>query len=174
MIQPVPKKVYIYVMVMLSFLCQEAYAVSSLRIDSLMNKLDSVVADRENFSRLRESHIATLKRDLKAATDDSVRYELLGNLFDTYKPYNTDSAYYYSLQRENVARKIGNPVFVANARMNQANVLSAVGMYHEAMSIVNSIDAAILPDYLLPHYFYTRRTLAGNLGDFAAFSTIRA
>lgn len=103
MIQPVPKKVYIYVMVMLSFLCQEAYAVSSLRIDSLMNKLDSVVADRENFSRLRESHIATLKRDLKAATDDSVRYELLGNLFDTYKPYNTDSAYYYSLQRENVA-----------------------------------------------------------------------
>ena len=62
MIQPVPKKVYIYVMVMLSFLCQEAYAVSSLRIDSLMNKLDSVVADRENFSRLRESHIATLKR----------------------------------------------------------------------------------------------------------------
>lgn len=174
MIQPVPKKVYIYVMVMLSFLCQEAYAVSSLRIDSLMNKLDSVVADRENFSRLRESHIATLKRDLKAATDDSVRYELLGNLFDTYKPYNTYSAYYYSLQRENVARKIGNPVFVANARMNQANVLSAVGMYHGAMSIVNSIDAAILPDYLLPHYFYTRRTLAGNLGDFAAFSTIRA
>ncbi len=30
MIQPVPKKVYIYVMVMLSFLCQEAYAVSSI------------------------------------------------------------------------------------------------------------------------------------------------
>ena len=58
--------------------------------------------------------------------------------------------------------------------MNQANVLNAVGMYQEASSLINAISSKELPDYLLPYYFYIKRTLAGNLAEFSAFSPLRA
>lgn len=139
-----------------------------------MNQLDSVIANREIYIQEREAKIRNLKSELAAAASDSLRYEILGNLLDKYKPFNTDSAFYYSLQRERIAKKIGNPVYIANARMNQANVLNAVGMYQEASSLINAISSKELPDYLLPYYFYIKRTLAGNLAEFSAFSPLRA
>ena len=105
-----------------------------------MNQLDSVIANREIYIQEREAKIRNLKSELAAAASDSLRYEILGNLLDKYKPFNTDSAFYYSLQRERIAKKIGNPVYIANARMNQANVLNAVGMYQEASSLINAIS----------------------------------
>ncbi len=105
---------------------------------------------------------------------DEERYAIIGELFEAYKPFNTDSAYFYSLQREEVARRLEDPVRIMDARMNRATALQAVGMYHEVATIMEEIDPSQLPDYLLPYYFYIMRTLKGNMADFSAFSPIRA
>lgn len=143
-------------------------------IDSLMSQLDSVISNREQYGKEREGKIATLKMEYAATGTDSLRYEILGRLFDTYNPYNTDSAYYYGLQREIVARRIGDPAYVSNALMNQASALIAVGMYYEASKITDSISVGDLPDYLVPYYYHIRRTLSGLLAEYSAFSTLRA
>lgn len=142
--------------------------------DSLMSLLEEVISHREEYVGERERHITDLKQRLASTTDNDQKYSLIGELFDTYKPFNTDSAYYYSLQREEIARQIGDPVRILDARMNRAGALQAVGMYHEVAVIMEDIHPSQLPDYLLPHYFYIMRTLKGNMADFSAFSPIRA
>lgn len=138
-------------------------------IDSLMNQLDTVIANREIYIAAREEKIEAFKRQLATTSDDSLRYETIGRLVELYNPFNTDSAYRYSKLREEVAREIGNPIYITTARMNQASVLNVVGMYEEAVEIMRDITAGTLPDYLKPFYFHIRRTLHGHLADYSAF-----
>ena len=151
-----------------------AAKVSSQETDSLMRTLEETLLQRETFVHQREEMITDLKTRLKNADNDEERYSLIGNLFDTYKPFNTDSAYYYSLQRERVARNLGDSIKVLDSRMNRASALIAVGMYHEVWDVMRNINPEILPDYMLPYYYYIMRTLKGNMADFSVFSPIRA
>ena len=151
-----------------------AAKVSSQETDSLMRTLEETLLQRETFVHQREEMITDLKTRLKNADNDEERYSLIGNLFDTYKPFNTDSAYYYSLQRERVARNLGDSIKVLDSRMNRASALIAVGMYHEVWDVMRNINPGSLPDYMLPYYYYIMRTLKGNMADFSVFSPIRA
>ena len=151
-----------------------AAKVSSQETDSLMRTLEETLLQRETFVHQREEIITDLKIRLKNADNDEERYSLIGNLFDTYKPFNTDSAYYYSLQRERVARNLGDSIKVLDSRMNRASALIAVGMYHEVWDVMRNINPGSLPDYMLPYYYYIMRTLKGNMADFSVFSPIRA
>lgn len=151
-----------------------AAKVSSQETDSLMRTLEETLLQRETFVHQREEMITDLKTRLKNADNDEERYSLIGNLFDTYKPFNTDSAYYYSLQRERVARNLGDSIKVLDSRMNRASALIAVGMYHEVWDVMRNINPESLPDYMLPYYYYIMRTLKGNMADFSVFSPIRA
>lgn len=150
-------------------------SVTAGTIDSLMNVLEDVIAHRDEYIHKREKRIADLKARLKVASADSVqRYDLLGELFDNYIPYNTDSAYYYSLQREALARDMGDKNRVLTARLNQASALQAVGMYDEVSAIMENIPSGNVPDYLRGYYYHIWRTLRGNMADFSAFSPLRA
>lgn len=160
--------------VLLLFLMPVALIASKQETDSLMSLLEEVISHRKEFVGIREQHLTDLKQRLATTTDNDQKYSLIGELFDSYKPFNTDSAYYYSLQREEVARQLGDPVRILDARMNRAGALQAVGMYHEVAMIMADIHPSQLPQYLLPHYYYIMRTLKGNMADFSAFSPIRA
>lgn len=143
-------------------------------VQSLMDQLDSVIAVREDYVAERQKTIIDYKHQLSAAITDSARYYVLGRLFDTYSPFNTDSAYYYSRQKEKVARRMGRNDYILDSRLNQAAVLTSVGMYHEATQIINVISGSELPGYLRPYYYHIKRTIAGFLADYAAFPPLRA
>ncbi len=143
------------------------------RIDSLMAQLDTVVANRSHYFEIKENRLSGLKRDYFSARNDISRFDILGTLIDEYIPYNTDSALVYSLERESVARRIGDPVRICTARMNRAVALSAIGMYSEVIEIMEGVSKEELPDYLVPFYYYVMRTLYGRLSDYSAFEPER-
>ena len=151
-----------------------AAKVSPQVTDSLMQALEEALLQRETFVHGREEIITDLKTRLQRAGNDEERFSLVGNLFDTYNPFNTDSAYYYSLQRERIARSLGDSVKVIEARMNRASSLLAVGMYHEVWGVMKNINPDRIPDYMHPYYYHIMRTLKGNMADFSVFSPIRA
>lgn len=167
--------IFRYVLTIMFLFCAgQVSAIASDDINSLLSRLDSVIDRRDIFIKEREKLITDYKTQLTSAVSDSARYHILGRLFDTYNPFNTDSAYYYSKQKEEVAKKMGNADYILDSRLNQANALTAVGMYHEASQILNDINSHELPDYLLPYYYHIKRTLSGLLADYSAFSTLRA
>ncbi len=83
--------------------------------------------------------------------------------------FNSDSAYNVSLRQETLAKRIGDPVLVTNARMNRANILCTTGMYSETLAFMDTMRLCMLPEYLHPYYYHIKRTLYGLLADHAAF-----
>ncbi|MCM1066682.1 MAG: DUF6377 domain-containing protein [Muribaculaceae bacterium] len=137
--------------------------------DSLLAQLDSVIEHRGVYLDRKEKRIGELRAELLGADSERGRFEAYGHLYGEYLPFNTDSAYRMSVEQEAIARKIGDKDLIANAILNKANILSAVGMYHETLSLIDTISSAALPDYLRPYYYHTKRTVYGNLADYAAF-----
>lgn len=147
------------------FLC----AYGEFTADSLMKRLDAVIADRPLYLARKEKRLAELTEQFDKTSEPRERFDALIHLYDEYHSFNADSAYSISLRQETLARTIGDPVLIAHALMNRANIMSATGMYHETLEIIDSIPFESLPDYLHPYYYHIKRTVYGRLADFAAF-----
>lgn len=139
------------------------------RTDSLLNQLDEAISKRDIYLKEKTDRLTQLHHRLDKITDAREKFNILGELFGEYHPFNADSAYLFSLRLENVANLIGEEALIMSARMNRANILSATGMYHETLLLMDSIQSENIPDYLRPYYFHTLRTVYGRLADYAAF-----
>ncbi len=142
-------------------------------IDSLVRVLDSVLDRRPEIIAAKEAELDSLRHDYAAAKTDDERFEAAGQLFDSFKSFSTDSAYRYTIERERIARRTGNPHFIANALMNRADILCSNGMYKETLDIMNGIRRSDLPDYLHPYYFHILHTTYTRLADYASFGNDR-
>lgn len=137
------------------------------KIDSLMTELHTTIQNREIYLSQKENRLKELRQNLFSAHDDEARFMAMSDLLDEFRPYNTDSAFAYCKQREIISHKIGNAEFITNAQLNTANVLGSIGMYKEALDIVDSIQHNNVPEYLLPYYYYIKKTMADYLTDFS-------
>lgn len=163
----IPKETLPYWIILLLLTVTNACTSTHEETDSLMSDLHNTIRDREVYLSQKENRLNELRDALYSASDDTTRFISLGNLLDEFRPYNTDSAFAYCRQREILALKTGNPEFITNSRLNTANVLGSIGMYKEALEIVDSIPCNHVPDYLLPYYYYIKRTVASYLVDFS-------
>lgn len=157
-------KIYIF---LLLYLLLGGSVSARERIDSLMTELHRTIQNREIYESQKENRLKALRLNLYSAHDDNARFGAMGELLDEFRPYNTDSAFAYCKLRENLALKTGNPEFITNAQLNTANVLGSIGMYKEALDIVDSIPCNTVPEYLLPYYYYIKRTVASYLLDYS-------
>lgn len=167
------KRAVLIILLLLALSPVEAVGKADAATDSLMHQLDRVIALRPEYQRKKELRLRELQNTIDTCTDLRKKFDLLGELYTEYHPYNTDSAYSTTMRLEALARKIGDPVLISNAMMNRANILCATGMYHETLGIIDSIKLDGLPDYLQPYYYHTKRTVYGLLADYAAFEKER-
>ena len=140
---------------------------SNTKIDSLMTELHKTIQNREIYVSQKENRLKELRQALHIARDEDARFFAMGDLFDEFRPYNADSAFAYCKQREIIALKSGNKEYITNSQLNKANVFGNIGMYKEALDIVDSIPYNTVPEYLLPYYFYIKRTVASYLVDYS-------
>lgn len=160
--------------IMACLLAAHASAASSAHtIDSLMNQLDKVLSERQKYIDRKEARLAQMRHNADSISDARARFDAVGALMDEYLPFNTDSAFTLSLERERIATALGDSILAMNARMNQANILNATAMYKECADIMKSIRFERLPAYLRPFYFHIKRTVYGRLADYAAFEPER-
>ncbi len=158
----------IWMLIGLLCICWQT-ALGMTATDSLMKQLDDVIANREVYLRQKEARLSELHSQLLSKDNDRERFDILNHLNDEYHPFNTDSAYNISIRQEAIARRMGDNSLLLNARMNRANILSATGMYHECLVLMDSVQFESLPDYLRPYYYHIKRTIYGRMADYAAF-----
>lgn len=132
-----------------------------------MTELHKTIQNREIYVSQKENRLKELRQALHIARDEDARFFAMGDLFDEFRPYNADSAFAYCKQREIIALKSGNKEYITNSQLNKANVFGNIGMYKEALDIVDSIPYNTVPEYLLPYYFYIKRTVASYLVDYS-------
>ncbi len=142
-------------------------AESTLRIKSLLDELDKAIERREEYLEIKERQIQNLAFQLENCESDEMRFDILGRLVTEYNTYNSDMAFSYAHEREELARKMGDQTRIDHARMDMANILCFTGMYMESIEILQEINLHSLPKGLHPYYYHLNRNLYGYMTDYA-------
>lgn len=132
---------------------KEAVAdVMGLSVDKLITRLDSVVANHEQYRRKREEHIMTLKSALAVATRWSERYRLMNRLREEYEQYNNDSAIVWMQRCLKASEAIGDRRCIAESRCRLAYQYQRAGFNAECIFQLDSVEAAPHDDVLADYY----------------------
>lgn len=136
-------------------------------VASLLRELDQAIEHRPIYRDQKEQQLSDMRRQLGRAVSDEKRFELLGNLIDEVRSFNTDSALCLAQERERLAIRLQRQEWIDNAHMNMAELMGITGMYKEAIDLMQEIPLARLPDYLHAYYYHIYRTNYGLMADYA-------
>lgn len=118
-----------------------------------LKRLDAAIADRSTIDALKATQISRLKQQLQDSKAVEQRYALSVKLFDAYKVYVCDSALKYGSLSLGFASKLGDSHSVADAKVGIANVLTATGMYPEAITTLSEVSPQQVAKESLPQYY---------------------
>ena len=117
-------------------------------------ELDGSLADEANISQSHKADLADLKIQFRHTRDLRDRYRLCDRIFDGYLKYDVDSALLYAHLKEDIAAESGDPEFLLDAALDQAQRLLISGMYHAALEAVDAADTSAVrsPGRLATYY----------------------
>jgi hypothetical protein len=114
-----------YLSFFLLFTTYSAFAQTNAT-DSLLNKLNMVLVDKDVFVKQKQARIDNAKKQLSRIDDPKEKYIIYQQLYDEYKAFSYDSAYNYSKKLQLTAN---NPERLAFARMELSFTLISSGMF---------------------------------------------
>lgn len=139
---------------------------SNGNIELLISELDSVVENHQFYSDQKEEKLSSLKELLKYSDSLDQQFTVSGKLYDEYSAYKSDSALVYARKKLQLAEKLNNQEFITDARLNLASIMGTMGMYKEAVDLLETVDIQKYPD-LKAYYFHINRTVYGFMADYA-------
>ena len=125
-----------------------------------------MVENRRIYDNRKEQKIERLKESISLAGNDSVRYEIYNKLFREYFNYQTDSALHYVSLKENLA-KAKHWDYEDELRMNRSELFSTMGMYKEAIDMLEKIDSKKLSTSQLRYYYSMWNSLYGLIAGYS-------
>ena len=114
--------------------------------DSLLNKLNATLADKDVYVKQKQSRIEALTRQVPKTTDLNKKYALYQKLFEEYKAFSYDSAYTYAKKLQVTATQLSNPVKQALSKMELGFTLLSSGMFKETLETLSRVDVKLLAD----------------------------
>lgn len=137
------------------------------------NTLDDAIAHSHEYLEQRERTIGKLTEVYRHATSPSTRYELAYQLYEAYKPYCSDSAFYYIEQCIRYSDDAGKDSQAAFCRAKMAHLCSTVGMYTEAIDILKEVDPEKVDRSAQGAYYVSANHLYNNLGYHTSVESLR-
>lgn len=136
-------------------------------VDSLLQQLDQAIQNRPMYIEQKERKLNSLRDLLRQHISDDDRFALLGEFLEEYRSYNTDSSFYVSRERYQIALQTKNQIHQALALMNTAEIMGTTGMYKEAIDLMQKVHVDYISDELRPYYYHIYRTVYGLMADYA-------
>jgi cell division protein FtsB len=135
-------------------------------IDSLLNVLDEIVLNHQQYSNKKEEELHKLKELLTITRSGQQQFIVCGQLFDEYFYYQKDSALVYAKKRLSLAKQLNNDNLLVLAEINLASTNGSIGMYKEAFDVLDSIDIAKYPQHKA-YYNYECSVIYGYMSYYA-------
>lgn len=120
--------------------------------NTLLLRLDSVIAERHNISAAKEEKLDYMRKGLALITTDEARLKLYDKLYQEYLTYRYDSAMAYVMKGYELAEKTGNRYYINKYMINSTLINARGGFYSEAEDIMNKIQAEELDSLLRYEY----------------------
>ncbi|MBN2486718.1 MAG: hypothetical protein JXB34_12160 [Bacteroidales bacterium] len=133
--------------------------------EPLLNKLDKTIQTCHIYSAAKEKELQGIKDQLNICISDSLRYDIYNSLFNEYISYQSDSALRYAEEGLRVAEKLKDGLKITNSRLNLSQILAILGLYKEALEVVQEIDRGSIND-LKERYFMVYRTIYRYMADY--------
>ena len=135
-------------------------------VRAILDELDAAIARKHEYHAVKDARIADLRRRLALAADSLQQYALCKELSDEYQHYQADSAVYYLNRRAALLPLEGHPELADEVAINRAAVLGVMGLYADALHLLQRVDAARLDNDLRMTYYHACRTCYGWLADY--------
>lgn len=141
--------------------------------EALLRQLDKMIENREVYRKKIACQIQSLNSRIECEAYDSVRFMLMGDLFQLYRSYRVDTAYLLACRRLELARRIGEEGMVSLAQMNLADAMNKAGRHDAALHLLKRIP---LPQRMAQgsYYYYLLHTTSLSLYEREAEPEARA
>lgn len=140
-------------------------AAKEQNIDTLLARLDSMIANEDSYVKAKLDKIAQLKRDGKRARSDEEQYWKNRSLYDEYFVFDADSAMGYVMANLDIARRLGNKQWEYEWRINKSFSLSVMGFLNEAQQELAQVKPNELSNINKIKYYGQLAYLYSHMGQ---------
>lgn len=139
----------------------------SAEIESLLCKLDSLVARKNEFVAAKEEKIDQLRRQRKNVRTLEEQYWLNKMFYDEYFVYNADSAMFYVDKNLSIACEIDRREWQAEWKIKKSFLLAATGLLKEALDELQGVSGQLLAPELKVEYYGQMMYLYSHFGQYS-------
>ena len=143
---------------------------TTLSIPALLKQMDHLLQKREIFVVRKEHKLDSLKHQLTLSKSLDEQYRLSTKLIEEYKSYICDSALKYIDNSWKIAMLTKENNRLNEVRLQKANLLTTIGLYHETFDILDDIHANELPLELLKQYYHCCEQAYYHMSNYASNS----
>lgn len=138
---------------LLFFLFTISYSGYSSGADSIFDKLNDAIKNKQRYVLLKEERILNFKKIKSDDLSKEQEYNFNKTLYTEYQKFKSDSAILYIKKNLVIASELQNKDLSDLAQLQLANLYSSSGKYRESESILKSINKKTLAKSLLPNYY---------------------
>jgi tetratricopeptide (TPR) repeat protein len=140
---------------------------ASENIDSLKRVLNKVLENRAQFDHQKIDELNALKRQLHLHFSSlDARYNNYQQLFDAYKRFIYDSAYFYCKKLNECAFLLKDQNKISEAKVKMGFVLISAGMFKEGIDTLNRVKPQYLNKQEKFEYYFLQARSNFDLADF--------
>jgi len=135
----------------------------------ILDDLDKVLLKKEIYMRQKYAKIKGLnisEHKFMLSKDDRNLYHTYMSLFDEYKSFKYDSAYYYLERAKSRALVLKDPQLIAKTRIKEGFVLLSSGLFKEAIDTLSSINPEVLGHNNAFEYYSVKARAYYDLADY--------
>ncbi len=108
--------------------------------DTLLQELDELLSHSQDFDRQKEQRISRLLHQARVSTAPEEKFWMLRNVVDEYSVYDSDSAFSYSEQAQQLADAIGNTTWTNDIHLLNSYTYASTGYIEKARDELMAID----------------------------------
>lgn len=153
---------------LLLFLNLSINVAASDSITSLQ-RLEKTIANKNFYLKKKYEKIANLKQNLEKNIYGGNNHELFESymlLFNEYKSFQYDTAYYYIDLAKEKAIALKDSLKLSRAKINEGFVLLSSGLFKEAIDTLSSISVKSLPKNIKFQYYAVTARAFYDLADY--------
>lgn len=144
--------------------------ISAQNINFVLDSLDRELDNNKLYLKIKYDSIQDFKNNIQKFTlskDDKNLYKHYMLLFDEYKSFKYDSAYYYLELAKNKANVLKDSDLLSRTKIKEGFVLLSSGLFKESLDTLNSINVDDLYSKTKFEYY---RVLARTYYDLADYN----
>ena len=148
-------------------------AESTEDLEGYCRQIDEAIARSAEYVSAHEHLIGEASRSLALETTARGKYQQSYRLFELYKPFVSDSAMYFLRQCINLADNMGDRSAAVRCRSQLAIRCSNIGMYDEALNILDSIRIEGIDSLALGTYYEAYNNVYSELSYYTRLDEMR-